>query len=78
MKTKVIENIGISIDFDQISLKLFCVYFRASVRTSDLLPLYRSDIRKLLSVRGKYILCGDLNSKYRNWGQTCTVICLTI
>ena len=68
MKTNVMENIGMSIDFDQFSFKLFCVYFPFSGRTSDLMPLYRRDIRKLLSIRGKYILCGDLNSKHRNWG----------
>lgn len=67
--TKVIENVGIEIQLDQNrTLKIYSIYFPGGRNSPELMPNYREDMRKLLNVRGNFVLCGDLNSRHRNWG----------
>lgn len=69
IRTKVIENVGIEIQINQSqSLKMYSIYFPGGQNLSEHLPKYRHDMRKLLSIRGNFVLCGDLNSRHRNWG----------
>lgn len=67
--TKLIENVGVEIMFeDQTSIKIFGVYFPGGASCDQRRNEYKSDLRKLLGTTGKYIFCGDFNSRHRNWG----------
>lgn len=66
--TQVIENVGIEIRFRQDqSLQIYAAYFPGGQNDSTLRNKYRSDLRKMLNRNGKFLICGDLNSRHRNW-----------
>lgn len=67
--TNFIENVGIELlTHDQSKFYIYSVYFPGAVNTNSNRNKFKSDLRKLVSAGGKYLLCGDLNSKHRNWG----------
>lgn len=69
VKTDVIENVGIRIVANNsTNFKLYSIYFPGGSSTQERQRRFKSDLRRLFSDREPYILCGDLNSRHRNWG----------
>lgn len=67
--TQLIENIIIELTLnDTDTLKIACVYFPGGRSTGNSRSIFKSDMRKLLSINGKYMLCGDFNCRHRDWG----------
>lgn len=61
--TKVIESIGLEVN----GMHFYAVYFPGSKLTPAKLVHFKEDISKLTSIRKKYLIGGDLNSKHRFW-----------
>lgn len=68
VKTDLIENVGIEItSFDFTKIKLFSVYFPGGRSCNEDRNKFRNDLRKLVTMSGSYLVCGDLNSRHRDW-----------
>lgn len=68
VKTEKIENVGICLKTsDAMEINLFSVYFPGGESNSQSQGIFRKDIRKLLKTDRNVIICGDLNSRHRNW-----------
>lgn len=66
--TEVVENVGIEISFRENSnLRIYSVYFPGGQNNSVFRNKFKSDIRKMLNMPYKYMICGDLNSRHRSW-----------
>lgn len=66
--TEVVENVGIEISFRENSnLRIYSVYFPGGQNNSVFRNKFKSDIRKMLNMPYKYLICGDLNSRHRSW-----------
>ena len=64
-----IENVGIEIlneSFEKI--KLYSVYFPGGRSNNSNRSKFKSGIKKILSVTGSFIICGDLNARHKDWG----------
>lgn len=59
----IIESIGIEVS----GIHIYSVYFPGSRLSPQKLQLFKQDIVKLSSIRNKFLLGGDLNSKHRLW-----------
>lgn len=69
VNTEMIENVGIEIISNtSTNIKIFSTYFPGGSSSRELQRKFNSDLRKLFSQTGHYILCGDMNSRHRNWG----------
>jgi hypothetical protein len=67
-KTKVIEVIGIRVNFnDGEFFDIFSCYFPGS-NDRGVVNDFRNDILSLTNKNNKYFLCGDFNSRHRLWG----------
>lgn len=71
VKTKVIENIGVSLNMeDNTTLKIFSCYFpggspgRDNVKKAN----FRSDMKKFARTTCRYVLGGDFNCRNQAWG----------
>lgn len=49
-------------------VKIVGAYFPGGRSNNTVRCEFKSDLRKLLNVEGNYFICGDLNSKHREWG----------
>lgn len=71
LKTSLIENIGLKIKTpDSEDIHIIGAYFPGGVTNATKKGLYRKDLRQLLKVNEKTIVCGDLNSRHKNWNCT--------
>lgn len=60
---EIVESIGIEV----CGIQMYSVYFPGSKLSPQKFQSFRNDIIKLTSIRGKFLLGGDLNSKHRLW-----------
>lgn len=68
VKTNIIENVGITLKTaDSKIINLFAVYFPGGIANPESKGTFRKDVRKLLKIDSNVIICGDLNSRHRNW-----------
>lgn len=67
--TGLIENIVAELFInDHEILKMVCVYFPGGRANGTTRSIFKSDLRKILGIGGDYVICGDFNSKHRDWG----------
>lgn len=67
--TGLIENVVAELNInDSETFKIICVYFPGGRANETSRSIFKSDLRKILSVGGNFVICGDLNSKHRDWG----------
>lgn len=68
MKTKLIENISVEVLDDKNNpFIVSAVYLPGSTPHNQIKLHYADDLRKLTNHRLPYYLCGDLNSRHREW-----------
>ena len=60
---QVVESIGIEV----CSIQIYSIYFSGSKLTPQKLRSFNQDIIKIASMRNKFLVGGDLNSKHRLW-----------
>jgi hypothetical protein len=69
LKTKVIENVGVSLMVNNKILHFYSVYFPGSSNRT-VLEKFRQDIISLSNLSSSFIIAGDLNSKYKLWNKS--------
>lgn len=62
----IIETVGIEVQ----GVHIYSAYFPGSKLNSQKLKAFKSDIRKISSMRKKFVVGGDFNSKHRFWNCT--------
>lgn len=63
INTKIIETIGLEVN----GIQFYAVYLTGSRLSPEKYSHFKEDIKKLTSIRKKYFLGCDLNSKHRFW-----------
>lgn len=63
---EIIETIGIELQ----GTNIYAAYFPGSKLNAQKLRAFQADIIKISSIRGKFLVGGDLNSKHRFWNCT--------
>ena len=67
--THFIENVGIEIlSRSNVKTKIISVYFPGGRCNGDSRTKYKNDLKKILSCNTPFIICGDLNSRHKDWG----------
>lgn len=66
MGLDIIETIGIEVQ----GVQIYAAYFPGSKLNPQKLTAFKTDIVKIASLRGKFLVGGDFNSKHRLWNCT--------
>lgn len=69
IRTQVLENIAVEVKLsNQKLIKVVCVYYPGGTSPASKRLSLQSDLRKILSLSGDFLIAGDLNCRHRDWG----------